>query len=88
MLDFTDKQKAEMFALEQQLALVLQRANAQKVEAAVAAFACVRCARILLNLYPEAARGVLVDETVIPFLKNEQAPAADAPLIVIPGWVH
>ena len=60
MLTFSDEQAADMRALQRELAVVLARANAQRMEAAVAAFACVRCARILLDQYPGETRAALL----------------------------
>jgi hypothetical protein len=78
-LRFDDKAAAEMRALQAQLQEVLLRANAQHVEAAIAAFALARSMRTLLDLYPDATRRVLLD-TVILFLEHLDA---DNPLLVI-----
>lgn len=69
-LKFDDKAAADMKALQAKLVEVLLRANAERVEAGVAAFALARCIRPLLDQYPEATRRVLVD-TVIAFLEHE-----------------
>ena len=83
MLTFNDKAMADMMALEQQLAVVLRRANEQqKLEGALGVFACIRCARVILNLYPDAVRKMLLDTAIVPFLNNER----DSPL-VLPGRV-
>jgi hypothetical protein len=49
----------KMLALQQELAIVLRRANDQKLEAAVAAFALVRLARELFDKYPPNVRRTL-----------------------------
>lgn len=50
---------AKMLALQKELAIVLRRANDQKLEAAIAAFACIRLARELLDKYPNTVRHTL-----------------------------
>lgn len=61
MIAFTDADARQMQALQVELSLVLRRANDQHVEAAIAIFACVRCARALLDQYPDTARLALLE---------------------------
>lgn len=71
-LTFTDESSQQMHELHAELTTVLRRANDARVEAGIAAFACVRCARILLDLYPDTIRGELL-EVVVAFLRREPA---------------
>lgn len=71
---FTNDNKRRMFELERELAIVLRRANDQKLEAGVAAFALARLARLLLDKYPDATRTALVD-VIAAFLRREPPPA-------------
>lgn len=64
-----------MAALEKELTRVLLRANQQKLEAAVAAFACIRCARALLDQYPSETHGALL-QVVIAFLRHDDVTVA------------
>jgi hypothetical protein len=68
----------KMRELEAALEVVLKRANDQHLEAAVAAFALLRCARRLLMNYPDPTRIVLVDQVVVPFLQGEPAEGDNA----------
>lgn len=68
-MEFTPETFTQMTELQLELARVLLRANAQKVEAGIAAFACIRCARVLLDQYPEPARDALL-EIVVAFLRH------------------
>jgi len=70
MLDFSDRQAEQMRALQAELTTVLLRARTERVEAAVAAFALVRCARVLLDQYPAGTRVPLLD-VVDAFLRHE-----------------
>lgn len=72
-LEFTEKSARQMREIQQALSVELLKANANKVEAAIAAFACIRCARALLDQYPAATRAVLVD-TATAFLEHRDAP--------------
>jgi hypothetical protein len=72
-LDFSEADAAKMRALQVELSLVLRRANDQHLEAAVAAFACIRCARALLDQYPDAARVSLIT-LVVAFLEHAPPP--------------
>lgn len=71
MIEFSDRDKEKMFALERKLSEVLLRVRQEQggIEAAVAAFACVRCARMLLDRYPEATR-IALTEVVEKFLEH------------------
>jgi hypothetical protein len=76
-LSFKLEDVHKMTALENELAVVLRRANAEHLEAAIAAFACMRCARVLLTLYPEKTREMLVEQVIVPFLRQEaESPIA------------
>ena len=68
-MEFNQDAYEKMAALEVELAYVLRRANDQKLEAAVAAFACVRCARPLLDQYPPSTRAWLAD-LLVAFLTH------------------
>jgi hypothetical protein len=70
MLDFSDRQAEQMRVLQAELTTVLLRAKSDRVEAAVAAFALVRCARILLDQYSDQTRVPLLD-VVEAFLRHE-----------------
>lgn len=72
MLDFADEHALrQMLALEVALGDVLVKANAQRVEAAVAVFALMRHARRLLYLYPVNAQRMLLNDIILPFLHGE-----------------
>lgn len=60
-MEFSADDFEKMMAIERSVAIVLARAREQHVEAAVVAFACVRCARILLDQYPPTVNAVLCD---------------------------
>lgn len=77
MLKFDPADGVKLRALEMKIAEVLNRANKEKLEAAIAAFACARCARVLLDQYPEPTRLVLVD-IIAAFLKREPGTEAAA----------
>lgn len=47
----------------------------ENTEAAIVAFSLIRVARILLRLYPKHAREVLVNEVIVPFLREEEVGA-------------
>lgn len=70
-LTFKPEDFKRMTELQEQLSIVLRRANDNHLEAAIAAFACVRCARTLLELYPVETRVALVEQVVVPFLQGE-----------------
>jgi hypothetical protein len=74
-LTFSDDDARRMRALQLELMEVLRRANDQHLEAAIAAFACVRCARALLDKYPETGRRALTD-LVVAFLEHADPPEA------------
>lgn len=76
MVKFDEKDMRMVTELQAELTTVLLRANEQKVEAALAAFACCRCARILLDAYPADTRAALM-EAIEPFLRGELAMDAD-----------
>lgn len=75
-LEFNEKSFAQMMAVEAAIMPALLRAKDQRVEAAVVAFALVRAARVLLDQYPENARKLLVDGTIVPFLEHQQQPGS------------
>jgi len=68
-LDFSTESFKQMTELQLELSRVLIRANDAHMEAALAAFACIRCARELLDKYPDKARNELL-EVVIAFLRH------------------
>lgn len=70
-LTFKPEDFKRMAELQAELTTVLRRANDNKLEAAIAAFACIRCARILMDLYPASTRDELVEQVIVPFLKGE-----------------
>lgn len=72
-LTFSEHDLQTVNALQAELTTVLLRAKAQRVEAAIAAFACIRCARILLDQYSPNARDGLLEQVVIPFLRGDSA---------------
>ena len=74
MVEFKEEDAVAMRELQVELSYVLQRANARHMEAALAAFACLRCARILLDKYPANTRAALL-EAIYPFLAG--VPASD-----------
>jgi hypothetical protein len=57
-MNVTDRDRADLFALEKEIADLIRRATlrAGGIESGVAAFACVRVARAMLDRYPEQAR--------------------------------
>lgn len=69
-LTFDPKQEREMIELQIEIQRVLVRANERKMEAAVAAFACIRAARILLDKYPPKTNAFLLD-TIEAFLRHD-----------------
>jgi hypothetical protein len=78
-LNFNADDFQKMAALQEQLEIVLQRANDQKLEAAIAAFACVRCARKIMSHYPAQTREMLIDTVIIPFLRGEPYEPEEKP---------
>lgn len=77
---FSENDFRRMAALQADLTTVLNRANDQHLEAAVAAFALLRCARILLDKYPSESRQALL-EVVVAFLRHDQV-IEEHPLLV------
>ena len=75
-LTFDEAQARQLREVQAQLLTVLQRANDQRVEAAIAAFACIRCASTLLNLYPDSTRAELL-QVVVLFLYGNKGMADD-----------
>lgn len=69
-LTFDQADYDKMRTVELEIANVLLRAKNDRVEAAVVAFACIRCARVLLDQYGTAARTALVD-VCIAFLRRD-----------------
>lgn len=80
MISFTTNDLGKVVALQADLTVVLQRANASKVEAALAIFALCRCARKLLYLYPPATRKMLVT-TLVAFLEGKTEDPHDRRLV-------
>ena len=68
----------KMVALQQELAIVLRRANDQKLEAAVAAFALIRLARELLDKYPANVRRTLATVRAL-FIERKDVVVEDDP---------
>ena len=66
-LKLSEADGVKMRELQREIVQVLLKANAQKVEAAVAVFALVRCMRPLMDQYNPAARETLLD-LVVAFL--------------------
>jgi len=62
---------ARMVALQEQLAIVLRRANDQKVPADLAVFALARLQRQILEAMPDGLSKMVVDQVVVPFLRRE-----------------
>jgi hypothetical protein len=69
---FSDDDARRMRELQLELTLVLRKANDQHLEAVLAAFACVRCARALLDLYNGPTRAELV-KVIVAFLEHADA---------------
>jgi hypothetical protein len=69
---------AKMLALQKELAVVLKRANDQKLEAAIAAFALVRLARELFDKYPPPVRRALTAVCGL-FLERKAVVVEDDP---------
>jgi len=69
-LTFSEDDSRRMQALQADLTTVLARANDQHLEAAVAAFALLRCARVLIDKYPAETRQALL-EVVVAFLRRD-----------------
>lgn len=67
-LSFKQGDFRKMLEIQRGLAEVLNRANRDKTEAALAAFACIRLARELLDKYPAETKAMLLEGIVIPFL--------------------
>lgn len=68
-MEFTPETFRQMSELQLELSRVLVRANSNRMEAGIAAFACIRCARALLDKYPDKARLELI-EVIVAFLKH------------------
>lgn len=66
----------DMIALEEQVKIVLERAEHEKIEGAVAVLALVRVARTILALYPPQVQAGLL-EACIPFLRGAEARISD-----------
>lgn len=60
-LTFKPDDMRRMLQVQEELARVLRAANERKLEAALAAFACARLARNLLEFYPENTRKMLAE---------------------------
>jgi hypothetical protein len=75
-VDFKEADARIVNELQAQLTQVLLRAAEQKVEAALAVFACIRCARVLLERYPPDTRAALLT-AIDPFLRGELALVED-----------
>lgn len=71
MLKFDEADSTKMLALQRQIAIVLKRADKDKMEAAVAAFALVRLARELLEKYPAGTQFQLID-LCCAFLRRDE----------------
>jgi hypothetical protein len=78
-LPFKPEDFRRMAELQGALTEVLARANDQKLEAAIAAFALIRCARTLLDHYQPETRAWLVNMVVVPFLGGEPFDAVTSP---------
>ena len=79
MVTFKEADGEKMRALQAELVTVLLRANEQKMEAAVAVFALMRCARPLLDRYPDHTRLALL-EVIEAFLHHEHV---DSPIALV-----
>jgi hypothetical protein len=75
-LTFDPRSFEQMTALQAQLEIALERANQEHVEAAVAIFALLRCARRLLILYPPEMQRMLLQDVILPFLFGEPPEGA------------
>lgn len=71
--------------IQVELTHVLVQVNERKVEAALAVFALLRCARVLLDKYPAETREQLM-QAIEPFLRG--GTLGDASPLVIPGRVN
>ena len=80
MISFTDEDQRQVNEIQAALTQTLLRANELKVESALAVFALVRCARILLDQYPEHTRKPLA-AVCAQFL--EHAPNTDESGIIL-----
>lgn len=82
-LTFSEAQGQQMRELQRELTAVLLKANDQRVDAAIAVFALVRCMRPLMDLHNPAARGTLLD-LIIAFLAHaEMAETPGGKLLVM-----
>ena len=73
-----------MMQIQERVDRLLAADYAGNTEAAIAMFALVRSARVLLQKYPERKRLELL-QAVIPFLRGETKPEVDyGPLLVTP----
>jgi hypothetical protein len=79
-LTFSEDDHRKMRALEQDLKVVLKQANDQRLEAAIAAFALIRCARTLLHLYPVNTRAALLS-AIFPFLAGSDVEIEGEPVL-------
>lgn len=71
MLTFDPADGEKMRRVEQEVATVLLRAKAERVEAAVVAFALIRCARVLLDQYRSGVRAELA-HVAAAFLRRDK----------------
>lgn len=70
-LVFDDTAHRKMRELQKELTTVLLRANEQRMEAGLAAFALARCMRPLLDNYGETAAHRLLLDTIVAFLRHD-----------------
>lgn len=70
-LTFDPADFEKMKRIENEIANVLLRAKTEHVEAAIVAFACIRCARLLLDQYRESVRTELA-HVATAFLRRDK----------------
>lgn len=81
----TDEDARTVNELEAQLTVVLMRANALNVDASVAVISLCRCARKLLDGYPENQRKTLAD-VCARFLEHRPGPDDNGGKLLRGDW--
>jgi hypothetical protein len=78
LLNFDGQEFAQMKRVETAvIQTLLPFRDDGKTEAALVVFALLRCARVMLRLYPEQTQRELL-QALVPYLEGKTGPAEDA----------
>jgi len=85
MHEFTNADVALLLKIQEEFRAMLRKYGT-RVPAIVPAVACVRIAKALLDVYPEAERKETIETTIIPFLLGEtkSRPAKGKSRLILP----